>query len=246
MNELDFTLSPEEIIEMPEIEMPKSQVYIQTDEQGRVTRCEGGYSMANIANIEDWLLIDEGAGDKYNLCQSHYFEGGLYTVDGVPLYKWDGEQVVKRTDDELAADRMPSLSAVQAAKLAELSAVCNQQIIAGCDVALSATSGHISLTAEDQINLTAALGAVESGAAGYPYHLDGQLCTTFSAADIRLLAQAAAAHKLYHTTYYNHLAEWVRRCVEIAEVQAVSYGAELPADLAANMQAILERVDNAV
>lgn len=105
MNKLDFAATTEETIEMPEIEIPKSQVYIQTDEQGRVTRCEGGYSMANIANIEDWLLIDEGAGDKYNLCQSHYFEGGLYTVDGVPLYKWDGEQVVKRTDDELAADR---------------------------------------------------------------------------------------------------------------------------------------------
>ena len=104
-----------------------------------------------------------------------------------------------------------ALEAVQSAKLAELSAACSQAIIAGCDVELSAASGHISLTAEDQINLTAALNAVEQGAAGYPYHLDGQLCAVFSAADIRQLAQAAASHKLYHTTYYNHLAAWVRR-----------------------------------
>lgn len=105
MNELDFTASAEETIEMLEIEMPKSQVYIQIDEQGYIVRCEGGYSMANITNIEDWLLIDEGTGDKYNLCQSHYFEGGLYTLDGIQLYKWDGEQVVARDEADVEADR---------------------------------------------------------------------------------------------------------------------------------------------
>ena len=136
-----------------------------------------------------------------------------------------------------------ALEAVQSAKLAELSAACSQAIIAGCDVELSAASGHISLTAEDQINLTAALNAVEQGAAGYPYHLDGQLCAVFSAADIRLLAQAAASHKLYHTTYYNHLAAWVRRSETTEEVQAITYGTELPEDLAANMANILGGVE---
>ncbi len=87
---------------------------------------------------------------------------------------------------------------------------------------------------------------MEQGASGYPYHLDGQLCAVFSAEDIRRLAQAALVHKLYHTTYYNHLAAWVRRCEDIAEVQAIIYGAELPEDLAANMQMILEGVQNAV
>ena len=113
MNELDFNeLDFEEMVETIdnelqgiEFEIPKSQVYIQTDEQGRVIRCEGGYSMANITDIDDWILIDEGIGDKYNLCQSHYFKGGLYTMDGIPLYKWDGEQVVARGEDEIEADR---------------------------------------------------------------------------------------------------------------------------------------------
>ena len=136
-----------------------------------------------------------------------------------------------------------ALEAVQSAKLAELSAACSQAIIAGCDVELSAASGHISLTAEDQINLTAALNAVEQGAAGYPYHLDGQLCAVFSAADIRQLAQAAASHKLYHTTYYNHLAAWVRRRETTEEVQAITYGTALPEDLAVNMANILGGVE---
>nr|WP_326177413.1 hypothetical protein [uncultured Oscillibacter sp.] len=128
----------------------------------------------------------------------------------------------------------------RAARLAELSAACNAAITAGCDIVLSAGSGHISLTAEDQINLSTALAAVEQGAEGYPYHLDGQLCALFPAEDIQSCAQAATAHKLYQTTYYNHLAAWVRRCETAEELEAVTYGAALPEDLAANMAAVLE------
>lgn len=133
-----------------------------------------------------------------------------------------------------------SLEELRGAKLDELSAACNTAITVGCDVSLTdGTTGHISLTAEDQINLSTAAQAVGQGAAGYPYHLDGELCRMYPAADIMSMAQAATAHKLYHTTYYNHLAAWVRRCETVDEVQAVTYGAALPEDLAANMAVIL-------
>lgn len=29
----------------------------------------------------------------------------LYTVDGIPLYRWDGQQAVSRSEEEIAADR---------------------------------------------------------------------------------------------------------------------------------------------
>ena len=80
-----------------------SKVYIRTDDQGRILRCEGGYTTP--ADLTDWIEIDEGVGDKYNLCQSHYFDGGLYTMDGIPRYRWDGTQAVLRTEEELEADR---------------------------------------------------------------------------------------------------------------------------------------------
>ena len=82
---------------------PKSKVYIQTDTEGRILRCEGGYTTP--ADLTGWIEIDEGTGDKYNLCQSHYFDGGLYTMDGIPRYRWDGTQAVERSEDELEADR---------------------------------------------------------------------------------------------------------------------------------------------
>ena len=135
----------------------------------------------------------------------------------------------------------PDLSALRATKLSELSSACNAAIVAGCDVTLSATTGHISLTDEDQINLTTAVGAVNQGAEGYPYHLDGQLCAIYPAADILAMGEAATAHKLYHTTYCNHLMAWARRATA-DELEGIAYGAELPADLAANMEAILNAV----
>ena len=140
----------------------------------------------------------------------------------------------------------PDLSALRSAKLSELSAACNAAIVAGCDVTLpSGTSGHIALTDEDQINLTTAVGAVNQGAEGYPYHLDGQLCAIYPAADIIAMGEAATAHKLYHTTYANHLFAWVRRCDTLEDVAAITYGSALPDDLAANMTAILEAASNA-
>ena len=86
-----------------EFEM-KSRVYIRTDEQGRITRCEGEYTLPS--DLTDWILIEEGAPcDRLNLAQSHYFPGGLYAMDGIPRYRWDGTQAIERTEEELEADR---------------------------------------------------------------------------------------------------------------------------------------------
>ena len=86
-----------------EFEM-KSHVYIKVDEQGRITRCEGEYTLP--ADLDGWTLIEEGPPcDRLNLAQSHYFDGGLYTMDGIPRYKWDGSAAVLRTEEELEADR---------------------------------------------------------------------------------------------------------------------------------------------
>ena len=87
------------------MEIQKSKVYALLDERSCVLRCEGGYTMSNIDDVSKWTYIDEGTGDRYNLCQSHYLDGGLYTHDGIPRYKWDGTQAALRTEEELEADR---------------------------------------------------------------------------------------------------------------------------------------------
>ena len=87
------------------MEENKSQVYILLNGENRIIRCEGGYTMGNIRDIDEWKLIDEGTGDRYNLCQTHYFDGGLYTEDGVCRWKYENGECVLRTDEEIEADR---------------------------------------------------------------------------------------------------------------------------------------------
>ena len=89
---------------MEGFEIDKSKVYIKTDENNRILFCDGGYTINNIENIDDWIFIDEGFGDKYNLCQSHYFEGGLYTNDGICRYKYINGEIALRTTDEIKKD----------------------------------------------------------------------------------------------------------------------------------------------
>ena len=87
------------------MEIQKSKVYVLLDERNRVLRCEGGYTMSNIDDVSKWTYIDEGVGDKYNLCQSHYLDGGLYTMQGIPRYKYEDGACVLRSEAEIAADR---------------------------------------------------------------------------------------------------------------------------------------------
>lgn len=86
------------------MEIQKSKVYVLLDERSRVLRCEGGYTMSNIDDVSQWTYIDEGTGDRYNLCQSHYLGGGLYTMQGIPRYKYEGGTCVLRSEAEIAED----------------------------------------------------------------------------------------------------------------------------------------------
>lgn len=128
---------------------------------------------------------------------------------------------------------------VRQSKLADISTTCNQTIIAGFPLEISGETQHFALEETDQINISTALMAVQQGAAGYPYHADGEVCSLFSGQDIIALATAATQHKLYHTTYGNHLLTWIRRAETTEELERIYYGAALPADLAANMQGII-------
>lgn len=125
-------------------------------------------------------------------------------------------------------------------KLSSLSEACNQAIIAGMDVETTEGTEHFSLEETDQINLTAALSAVEQGAKGYPYHADKKLCRMFTAVEIKSIAETATKHKLYHTTLCNHLLTWARRVTTVDELEQITYTAQsLPTDLAQNMAKVL-------
>lgn len=82
----------------------QSKVYILVDEECCILRCDGGYTIGNVDESR-WILIDAGDGDRFNLCQSHYFEGGLYTEDGICRYKYVEGECVLRSETEMDYDR---------------------------------------------------------------------------------------------------------------------------------------------
>lgn len=83
-------------------EMPKSRVYILLDEKERIVRIEDEYSLPS--DLTGWVQIDEGYGDRFSLAQSHYLDGGLYTIQGIPRYKYEDGACVLRSEEELSAD----------------------------------------------------------------------------------------------------------------------------------------------
>ena len=88
---------------MPIIEMPKTKVYILLDKANRLIRIEDETLLP--IEHENWLLIDEGYGDKYNLAQTHYLDKPLINVDMTHNYKYVEGEIVECSDDEKAEER---------------------------------------------------------------------------------------------------------------------------------------------
>ena len=84
------------------MEKQKSKVYVKQDSSGYITRIDGGCTIGNIKDFTGWVMIDEGVGDRYNLCQSHYLPGLLTTDSGAYRYKLVDGKPVECTAEEIA------------------------------------------------------------------------------------------------------------------------------------------------
>lgn len=117
----------------------------------------------------------------------------------------------------------------------------NDKIIyAGIDVELSNGTKHFSLTLEDQANLKSMFDAVTWGATEYPYHADGESCVVYSAADIMKIFVACNGFITKQTTYCNMLHTWIRRETDNQTIHDIYYGIDLPEDLQAEMENLLQ------
>lgn len=81
-----------------------SKVYVLPDADGRITRIDGGITVGNIRDFTGWVLIDEGTGDRYNLCQGNYLPGPMMDERGIYRYKLVDGAAVERTQEEMDAD----------------------------------------------------------------------------------------------------------------------------------------------
>lgn len=82
--------------EIPVIETPKTKVYVKLD-TNKIVKEVGSSNF--IQDLEGWIEIDEGYGDKYSQAQNNYFEKGLVDEKVRYNYKWDNS-LIELTDEE--------------------------------------------------------------------------------------------------------------------------------------------------
>ena len=78
--------------------------YISVDSLGRIT---DGWSDGPRPDKDTTgaICINEQGGYQFRLFPGGEENPALYTMDGIPLYRWDGQAVQRRTDKEISADR---------------------------------------------------------------------------------------------------------------------------------------------
>lgn len=102
-------------LEIPIIETPKIKVYVKID-SNKVVKEVGSSNF--IQDLEGWLYIDEGYGDRYSHAQSQYLGIGLIDSKGRYNYKWDNK-LIELTEEEkniLFPPVEPQLSEVELLK----------------------------------------------------------------------------------------------------------------------------------
>ena len=85
-------------------DMQPHGVYVQTDEDGRITRIN---SSAFLPDTEGWTLIDKGYGDRFAHAQGNYLPLPLMDDRGIYRYKLVDGKPVERTTEEMDADYVP-------------------------------------------------------------------------------------------------------------------------------------------
>ena len=133
-----------------------------------------------------------------------------------------------------------SIAFVRMHKIAEMSATCRKTIEAGVDVELRGENHHFSLDTQDQLNLMS-LGVMAQTQSMIPYHADGETCIFFTAEEISQIVSAATAHKVYHTTYYNALKNYINALETIEDIAAITYGTPIPDEYKSEVLRVIEQ-----
>lgn len=78
--------------------------YIITDASGRITDgwSDGPHPDRDTTNA---VCINDQGGYQFRLFPGGEENPALYSMDGIPLYEWDGSQALQRAQEKIEADR---------------------------------------------------------------------------------------------------------------------------------------------
>ena len=133
-----------------------------------------------------------------------------------------------------------SIDFIRSSKLNEMSHACRTTIESGIDLEIRGVTKHFSLTTQDQLNLMSAQTMAQTQTL-IPYHADGEETDFYTNEEINQIAEAAAAFKVQHITYYNSLKTYINALETIEEISAITYGVEIPDEYKSDVLKVLEQ-----
>lgn len=133
-----------------------------------------------------------------------------------------------------------SVEFIRTSKINEMSYNCRKAIEQGFDLDIRGETYHFSLTTQDQLNLMS-LGAMAQTSDLIPYHADGETCMFYTAEEINQIISAMNARKIYHTTYYNALKDYINSLETIEEIASITYGTPIPDEYKSEALKVIEQ-----
>lgn len=157
---------------------------------------------------------------EYNLLFEALEKQEIIVIDN------DTEEPDTPSDPEPYEDTT-TIDFLRSSKISEMSYECRKAIEAGTDVIIRGQVRHFSMTQQDQLNFIS-LGTLAQTQDLIPYHADGESCVFYTANEINQIISATTAHKIYQTTYYNALKDYINSLETIEEIAAITYGTPIP------------------
>lgn len=79
----------------------KIKVFVRLDENNNILSVNSSIFLTDLNN---WVEIDSGTGDKYAHAQGHYFNKPLTNENSVYNYKYIDGVIIEKTPEEIAAE----------------------------------------------------------------------------------------------------------------------------------------------
>ena len=195
-------------------------VYVQTDSRQLIVAVNSSAFVS-----PDWgVKIDDGTADKHHHAQNHYFNGGLYTEDGIPRYKLMDGVPMLRTEVEIQADRPDPLPQAKYDKQAENKAALAFWLASH---PLTWADGNTyGVTEEDQsemaLNLQQYQLQVAAGReAVLEWHTQKKMCHTFTQEQYTALSLAIIDYVYPYLRHQETVKEAIYGAQTVDEVAAV-------------------------
>lgn len=178
---------------------------------------------------DGYTLSREGKQDNWD-------HSGFTTVyreiEGGIQFSSDGSVYVAPPDPEPVTPPepyVPTLEEVKETKKQEIRSAYQSVKEAGIDVDLSTGTEHFPLSGEEITFLMGKQFELASGNVETVSYQDAaNRCKFYPAEDMQKIIQEALEFVSYQTTYRNTLWEWVDECETKEQVEAISYGCEIP------------------